>query len=94
MIRQINIDKTETDYRITIVDTDNNVKDIIFNGATKELAGLMTASDKVKLDDINKTYLPLSGGTLTGTLNIDFEKVYKLLNIIQVLEIHISVMEV
>ena len=74
LIRQINIDKTETDYRITIVDTDNNVKDIIFNGATKELAGLMTASDKAKLDDINKTYLPLSGGTLTGTLDIDFEE--------------------
>lgn len=74
LIRQINIDKTETDYRITIVDTNNDVKDIIFNGATKELAGLMTASDKTKLDDIENTYLPLSGGTLTGTLNIDFEK--------------------
>lgn len=74
LIRQINIDKTETDYRITIVDTNNNVKDIIFNGATKELAGLMTASDKAKLDDIENTYLPLSGGKMTGTLNIDFEK--------------------
>ena len=71
LIRQINIDKTETDYRITIVDTNNDVKDIIFNGATKELAGLMTASDKAKLDDINKTYLPLSGGTLTGTLRLN-----------------------
>lgn len=71
MIRQINIDKTETDYRITIVDTNNDVKDIIFNGATKELAGIMTASDKAKLDDINKTYLPLSGGTLTGTLRLN-----------------------
>lgn len=72
LIRQINIDKTETDYRITIVDTNNDVKDIIFNGATKELAGLMTASDKTKLDDIENTYLPLSGGKMTGTLDIDF----------------------
>lgn len=71
LIRQINIDKTETDYRITIVDINNDVKDIIFNGATKELAGLMTASDKAKLDDIENTYLPLSGGTLTGTLRLN-----------------------
>lgn len=71
LIRQINIDKTETDYRITIVDINNDVKDIIFNGATKELAGLMTAADKVKLDNINKTYLPLSGGTLTGALRLN-----------------------
>lgn len=71
LIRQINIDKTETDYRITIVDTNNNVKDIIFNGTTKELAGLMTANDKAKLDDIENTYLPLSGGTLTGTLRLN-----------------------
>ena len=54
---------------------ENNVRlDTILKPATKEAAGLMTAADKVKLDDINKTYLPLSGGTLTGTLNIDFEK--------------------
>lgn len=71
LIRQINIDKTETDYRITIVDTNNDVKDIIFNGATKELAGLMTAADKTKLDDIPNTYLPLSGGTLTGALRLN-----------------------
>lgn len=72
LIRQINIDKTETDYRITIVDTNNDVEDIIFNGATKELAGLMTADDKAKLDDIENTYLPLSGGKMTGVLDIDF----------------------
>lgn len=71
LIRQINIDKTETDYRITIVDINNDVKDIIFNGATEELAGLMTTADKVKLDDIENTYLPLSGGTLTGVLRLN-----------------------
>ena len=39
--------------------------------ATIESAGVMTADDKAKLDNINKTYLPLSGGTLTGTLRLN-----------------------
>ena len=38
--------------------------------ATIESAGVMTADDKAKLDNINKTYLPLSGGTLTGVLRL------------------------
>lgn len=79
LIRQINIDKTENDYRITIVDINNDVKDIIFNSATKELAGLMTAADKVKLDNIENTYLPLSGGKMTGVLDIDFTKGIKII---------------
>ena len=45
---------------------------IRIEAATTTYAGVMTASDKTKLDDIPNTYLPLSGGTLTGTLNIDF----------------------
>lgn len=40
--------------------------------ATIESAGVMTADDKAKLDDIENTYLPLSGGNMTGPLNIDF----------------------
>lgn len=71
LMRLINIYKTETNYRMTIVDTNNDVEEITFNGATKELAGLMTTSDKAKLDDIENTYLPLSGGTLTGTLRLN-----------------------
>lgn len=39
--------------------------------ATIESAGVMTADDKAKLDNINKTYLPLSGGTLTGVLRLN-----------------------
>lgn len=50
---------------------ENNVRlDTILKPATKEAAGLMTASDKTKLDDINKTYLPLSGGKLKGPLYV------------------------
>lgn len=44
---------------------------IRIEAATSTYAGVMTANDKTKLDDINKTYLPLSGGTLTGTLRLN-----------------------
>ena len=37
--------------------------------ATKSQDGLLTAEDKKKLDDISSTYLPVSGGAMTG--NID-----------------------
>ena len=64
---------TQSDaYIVNILNIDGAHDSFTILGATKELAGLMTAADKVKLDDINKTYLPLSGGTLTGTLDIDF----------------------
>ena len=39
--------------------------------ATIESAGVMTADDKAKLDDIENTYLSLSGGTLTGALRLN-----------------------
>lgn len=39
--------------------------------ATIESAGVMTADDKAKLDNIGNTYLPLSGGTLTGALRLN-----------------------
>ena len=50
-----------------------------FPAATKELAGLMTAADKTKLDAVKTTYLPLSGGTMTGPLNIDFTEGIKII---------------
>ena len=74
LIKQIRINKSNDIYMMIAEDISNEIYLIEFPGATKELAGLMTASDKTKLDNIPNIYLPLSGGTLTGTLNIDFEK--------------------
>ena len=45
---------------------------IRIEAATTTYAGVMTAADKAKLDDIENTYLPLSGGRMTGALDIDF----------------------
>lgn len=41
------------------------------DNATSTVDGLMSSEDKVKLDNVAKTYLPLSGGTLTGTLRLN-----------------------
>ena len=57
-------------YIVNILNIDGAHDSFTIPGATKELAGLMTASDKTKLDDINKTYLPLSGGELKGPLYV------------------------
>ena len=63
---------TQSDaYIVNILNIDGAHDSFTILGATKELAGLMTAADKVKLDDIENTYLPLSGGTLTGTLRLN-----------------------
>lgn len=43
----------------------------VIGNATSTVDGLMSSEDKVKLDNIAKTYLPLSGGTLTGTLRLN-----------------------
>ena len=44
------------------------------SNATTTSDGCMSHEDKKALDAVKNTYLPLSGGTLTGTLNIDFEE--------------------
>jgi hypothetical protein len=36
--------------------------------ATQDQPGLMSVEDKTKLDNVNTTYLPLSGGTMTGEI--------------------------
>lgn len=71
LIKQISINNTVDGYRIIIKAINGDTEDTMLSGATERVAGLMTAPDKVKLDDINKTYLPLSGGTLTGTLRLN-----------------------
>lgn len=65
-----NVDKKNT-LLLMLQYIDGTALGTEFPAATKELAGLMTAADKTKLDDIENTYLSLSGGTLTGTLRLN-----------------------
>nr|UVX50859.1 MAG: hypothetical protein [Bacteriophage sp.] len=71
LIKQISINNTVDGYRIMVTSINGDTEDTMLSGATRKIAGLMTAPDKVKLDDIPNTYLPLSGGTLTGTLRLN-----------------------
>ena len=71
LIKQISISNTVDGYRIIVKAINGDTEDTMLSGATGKVAGLMTAPDKVKLDNINKTYLPLSGGTLTGVLRLN-----------------------
>lgn len=69
-VNQDNVDKKNT-LLLMLQYIDGTALGTEFPAATKELAGLMTAADKAKLDDIENTYLSLSGGTLTGTLRLN-----------------------
>lgn len=69
-VNQDNVDKKNT-LLLMLQYIDGTALGTEFPAATKELAGLMTAADKTKLDDIENTYLSLSGGTLTGTLRLN-----------------------
>lgn len=71
LIKEISINNTVDGYRIIVKSINGNTEDTMLSGATGKVAGLMSAADKVKLDNINKTYLPLSGGTLTGVLRLN-----------------------
>ena len=71
LIKQISINNTVDGYRIIVKSINGDTEDTMLSGATGKVAGLMSAADKVKLDNINKTYLPLSGGTLTGVLRLN-----------------------
>lgn len=52
----------------------NNLFDTLnsypWSTATRSDAGYMSAADKAALDDVSNTYLPLTGGTLTGNLTL------------------------
>ena len=71
LVSYISISPQFDAYIVNILNIDGAHSSFTILGATKELAGLMTATDKAKLDDIPNTYLPLSGGTLTGTLRLN-----------------------
>lgn len=51
-------------YIVNILNIDGAHDSFTIPGATKELAGLMTAADKTKLDDIEHTYLSTQNGNI------------------------------
>ena len=72
LIKDVTAGAIQSEYNFNFITTGNVNKFVTINAATSTTAGVMTAADKAKLDDIENTYLPISGGTLTGTLDIDF----------------------
>lgn len=71
LIKDVTAGAIQSEYNFNFITTGNVNKFVTIKAATSTTAGVMTAPDKAKLDDINKTYLPLSGGTLTGTLRLN-----------------------
>lgn len=56
LIKQIRINKSNDIYTMIAEDIGNKIYLIEFPGATEELAGLMTAADKTKLDNVPNIY--------------------------------------
>ena len=69
-VNQAGINKKNT-LMVTVQYIDGTALGTELPKATIESAGVMTADDKAKLDDIPNNYLPLSGGTLTGVLRLN-----------------------
>ena len=72
LIKDVTAGAIQSEYNFNFITTGNVNKFVTINAATSTTAGVMTAADKAKFDDIENTYLPLSGGRLTGVLDIDF----------------------
>lgn len=72
LIKDVTAGAIQSEYNFNFITTGNVNNFVTIHAATSTAAGVMTAADKAKLDDIENTYLPLSGGKMTGALNIDF----------------------
>ena len=71
LIKDVTAGAIQSEYNFNFITTGNVNNFVTIKAATSTTAGVMTADDKAKLDDIPNTYLPLSGGTLTGVLRLN-----------------------
>lgn len=71
LIKDVIAAAIQSEYNFNFITTGNVNNLVTIKAATSTTAGVMTAADKAKLDDIENTYLSLSGGTLTGTLRLN-----------------------
>lgn len=71
LIKDVTAAAIQSEYNFNFITTGNVNNFVTIKAATSTTAGVMTAADKAKLDDIENTYLSLSGGTLTGTLRLN-----------------------
>lgn len=73
LIKDVTAGAIQSEYNFNFITTGNVNNFVTIKAATSTTAGVMTAADKAKLDAVKTTYLPLSGGKMTGTLDIDFD---------------------
>lgn len=71
LIKQIRINKSNDIYTMIAEDIGNKTYLMEFPGATEELAGLMTAADKTKFDNIESTYISSQNGNVYTDYNSD-----------------------